>query len=101
MNTLKHVLSDIRYLVGKIKTYRTSSFGNFIFVDGYKTTVSDICYICKTTIVNDDLIGVPDNCHHGFHLTCIEGWINRGNRFCPECGTPFGKIIKTPFKLER
>jgi hypothetical protein len=45
MNTLKQVLSDIRYLAAKITSYRKSNFGgNPRFVDGYKPTVSDICY---------------------------------------------------------
>jgi hypothetical protein len=73
-------------------------YGTERFVDGRKQTVSDICYICKTSITQDKLIGVPDNCDHGFHLTCIEGWINKGNRSCPECGVQFDKIIKTPFE---
>ena len=81
-------------------TFFKSTFEESMFIDGYKPTVSDICYICKTSITQDNIIGVPDNCEHGFHLGCIEGWIDKGNRNCPECGARFDKIIKTPFEYK-
>ena len=100
MDNFGFVLLAIVLIVVLITLYNNSmsKFGeNDIFVDGYKPTVSDICYICKTSIIDDDFIGVPDNCDHGFHLTCIEGWIGKGNRHCPECNAKFNQIIKTPF----
>jgi hypothetical protein len=93
------VVIVVLIFTGNLNLNLTSKFSeNDIFVDGFKSTVSDICYICKTSIIDDDFIGVPDNCDHWFHLGCIRGWIGKGNHNCPECGARFDKIIKTPFK---
>lgn len=42
------------------------------------------CAICLSEFVNGDKIRVLPACGHGFHVRCIEKWINGGGS-CPTC----------------
>ena len=47
---------------------------------------AETCSICLNDFQNDDEIRVILNCHHAFHVSCIDQWIKQRN-ICPNCKT--------------
>ena len=50
------------------------------------------CSICQQILdgnpledTHDGLVALSKRCYHVFHKTCIEEWLDRGKRTCPNC----------------
>ncbi|KAK9122446.1 hypothetical protein Syun_020063 [Stephania yunnanensis] len=43
------------------------------------------CAICLCEFVDGEGVRVLPRCNHGFHVKCIEGWLNSAHFSCPTC----------------
>ncbi len=68
-------------------------FGNPVIIDAPVTTSEfqqrfpdrdNTCAICMEPFTDNDNFRAF-TCTHGFHLACIEHWMNDGHRNCPMC----------------
>ena len=67
----------------------------------------DNCSICQHILdgnpmrgTHDGLVALSKRCYHVFHKTCIEGWLEEGNRSCPNCNLQHFSICEVVLNPE-
>ncbi|XP_051127269.1 RING-H2 finger protein ATL78-like [Andrographis paniculata] len=63
-----------------LKRFPTISYGNDLKLPGLNTE----CVICLSEFAPGDRVRVLPKCQHGFHVRCIDKWLN-SHSSCPTC----------------
>ncbi|KAI4345123.1 hypothetical protein L6164_012280 [Bauhinia variegata] len=63
-----------------LKTFPTLSYLPELKLPGLDTE----CVICLSDFTNGDRVRILPKCNHGFHVRCIDKWLN-SHSSCPKC----------------
>ncbi|XP_059624790.1 RING-H2 finger protein ATL78-like [Cornus florida] len=63
-----------------LKTFPTLNYSDGLNPSGLDTE----CVICLSEFTHGDRVRVLPKCHHGFHVRCIDKWLN-SHSSCPTC----------------
>ncbi|KAL3527981.1 hypothetical protein ACH5RR_012637 [Cinchona calisaya] len=63
-----------------LKTFPTINYTTELKLPGFDTE----CAICLSEFTTGERVRVLPNCHHGFHVRCIDKWLN-SHSSCPTC----------------
>ncbi|XP_057770767.1 RING-H2 finger protein ATL79-like [Salvia miltiorrhiza] len=65
-------------------TEKVSEVPPLIYSEGMKLAAAEECAICLSEFAVGERIRVLEKCRHGFHMECIERWLNSCSS-CPIC----------------
>ncbi|KAF8011921.1 hypothetical protein BT93_I0141 [Corymbia citriodora subsp. variegata] len=63
-----------------LKTFPVVNYSSELKLPGLDTE----CIICLSEFATNDRVRILPKCHHGFHVRCIDKWLN-SHSSCPTC----------------
>ncbi|XP_030442141.1 RING-H2 finger protein ATL78-like [Syzygium oleosum] len=63
-----------------LKTFPVVNYSSDLKLPGLDTE----CIICLSEFATNDRVRILPKCHHGFHVRCIDKWLN-SHSSCPTC----------------
>ena len=67
-----------------LETINTNSTVSLYNSTSNQNTVDQTCSICQNDFENNDILRKLNGCGHGFHLNCIDQWL-QNHVTCPSC----------------